>query len=226
MTAASARRPLATNKAIRWKRSHNAVAAFDGLADRRRGDLIRDLDVPDFAFALRGEVGEQLRDDRHIAYLVAAQAEPARDVLKRRPAEYGQAVVEAVGAQLVKLRAVSAVVHRADQDAKALTLDRLEFLDVEQEPAVALEQHDLAVAPLPARSRNPKRIRQAVADRTELTHRRVALRRPAAHLGVEIGLMAAAADNVPILWNDRVDGPDHLAWIQQPRRNVEWHRVR
>ena len=40
------------------------MAALDGLADRRRGDLIRNLDVPDFAFALRGEVGEQLRDWR------------------------------------------------------------------------------------------------------------------------------------------------------------------
>jgi hypothetical protein len=29
-----------------------------------------------------------------------------------------------------------------------------------------------------------------------------------------------------ILWNDRVDGPDHLAWIQHPGRDVEWHRVR
>src|SRR5204863_1546328 len=149
-----------------------------------------------------------------------------RDLLERGPAEQRQAIVDAVGAQLVKLRAVSAVVHRADQDAKSLTLDRLELLDVEQEPAVAFEQHDLALAALPARSRNPKRIRQAVADRAEFTDGRIALRRPATHLGVEIGLMAAASDNVPILWNDRVNGLDHLAWIQHPRRDVEWHRVR
>src|SRR5262249_28737049 len=38
--------------------------------------------------------------------------------------------------------------------------------------------------------------------------------------------MAAAADDIPILWNDRVDRPDHLAWIQQAWRDVEWHRVR
>src|SRR5205807_483713 len=188
--------------------------------------LIGDLDVPHFAFALRGEVGEQPRDYRHIAYLVAAQAEAASDVFERGPAEHGQAIVDSVGAQLVELRAVSAVVHRADQDAKSLTLERLQLLDVEQEPAVAFEQHDLALAALPARSRNPKRIRQAVADRAELTDRRVPLRRPAAHLGVEIGLMAAADDDVPILWNDRVDGPDHLARIQLPGRDVERHRVR
>src|SRR5947209_3452824 len=206
--------------------SHIAVPALDGLADHRCRDLIGDLDVPDFAFALRGEIGEQLRDDRHIADLVAAQAEAACDVFESGPAEHSQAVVDAVGAQLVELRAVSAVVHRADQDAKSLTLERLQLLDVEQEPAVAFEQDDLALAALPARSRNPKRIRQAVADRAELTDRRVALRRPATHLSVEIGLMAAADDDVPVLWNDRVDGPDHLAWIQHPGRDVEWHRVR
>jgi hypothetical protein len=54
------------------KRSHIAVAALNGLPDRRRRDLIRDLDVPDFTFTLRGEVSEQLRNDRYIAYLVAA----------------------------------------------------------------------------------------------------------------------------------------------------------
>src|SRR5207342_447422 len=153
------------------------------------------------------------------------QTKAASDVFERGPAEHSQAIVDAVGAQLVKLRAVSAVVHRTDQDAKSLTLERLEFLDMEQEPTVAFEQHDLALAALPASSRNPKRIREAVADRAEFTDRRVALRRPATHLGVEIGLMTATDDDVPILWNDRVDGPDHLAWIQHPGRDVERHRV-
>src|SRR6266404_5865698 len=150
------------------KCSHTAVPALDGLADHRCRDLIGDLDVPHFAFDLRG------------------------DVVERGPAERGQAIVVAVGAQLVELRAVSAVVHRTDQDSKSLTLDRLEFLDMEQEPAVAFEEHDLALATLPARSDNPECIRQAVADRAEFTDRRVALRRPANHLGGEIGLMAAA----------------------------------
>src|ERR1700734_246584 len=123
--------------------SHIAVAALDGLADHRCRDLIRDLDVPDFAVALRGEVGEQFWDDRHIADLVAAQAEALRDFFERRPAEHSQAVVEAGGAQFLKSRAISAVVHRADQDTISLTLERLEFLDVEQEPSVAFEQYDL-----------------------------------------------------------------------------------
>src|SRR5262249_30214455 len=196
----------------RSKCSHIAVPALDGLADHRRRDLVGDLDVPHFAFALRGEVGEQLRDHRHIADLVAAQAEGARDFFERGPAEHSQAIGEAVGAQVVNLRAVSAVVHRGDQDANSLTLERLERLAMEHEPAASLAQHDLALAALPARSRNPKRIRQAVANRAELTHRRVALRRPAMHLAVEIGLMAAADDDVPVLWNDRVDGSNRLAW--------------
>src|SRR5262245_253848 len=133
------------------KSSHIAVPALDGLAYYRRRNLVGDLDVPYFAFALRGECGEQLRDTRHIAYLVAAQAEALRDFFQRGPAEHGQAVVEAVRAQLVKLRTVSAVVHRADQDAIPLTLDGLELLDMEQQPAVAYEQHDPAIAALPAR---------------------------------------------------------------------------
>ena len=130
------------------------MPALDGLADHRCRDLIRDLDVPYFALALRGEVGEQFWDDREIGDLMAAQAKTACDGFERGPAEHRQAVVEAVGAQLVKLRAVSAVVHGADQDAISLTLQRLQFLDIEKQPAVAFEQHDPAVAALPARRRD------------------------------------------------------------------------
>src|SRR5262249_25518192 len=64
------------------------------------------------------------------------------------------------------------------------------------------------------------------ADGAEFTDRRVALRRPAAHLGVEIGLMAAADDDVPVLRDDLVESPDHLAWIKHPGLDVERHRVR
>src|SRR3954467_2804492 len=140
------RSDLATRSAgVATKCLHVAVAALNGLADRRRRDLVGDLDVPNFAFALRDEVVEQRRDDRHIANLVAAQAEAARDVFERGPAEHSPAVVDAVGAQLVKLRTVSPGVHRADQDAKSVSLERLELLDMEKEPAVAFEQHDFAL---------------------------------------------------------------------------------
>ena len=63
------------------------MPALDGLADHRRRDLVGDLDVPHFAFVLRGEVGEQLRGYRYIAYLVAAQVEAARDFFERGPAK-------------------------------------------------------------------------------------------------------------------------------------------
>src|SRR5262249_23728542 len=76
------------------------------------------------------------------------------------------------------------------------------------------------------RSGHPECIRQAITDRTEFTDRGVALRWPATHLGVEIGLMAAADDDIPVLWNHRVDRPDRLTRIQQPRRDLERHRVR
>src|SRR5580698_1485721 len=38
--------------------------------------------------------------------------------------------------------------------------------------------------------------------------------------------MAAADDTVPILWNDSVESPDHFAWIEYPRFDVERHRIR
>src|SRR4029077_10597606 len=72
---------IGTRPPNRAPSSHIAVPALDGLADHRRRDLIGDLDIPDFAVALRGEISEQLRDHRHIAYLLAAQAAAARDVL-------------------------------------------------------------------------------------------------------------------------------------------------
>jgi hypothetical protein len=62
------------------------------------------------------------------------------------------------------------------------SLERLELLDVEQEPTIAFEQHDSALVALPARSRNPERIAQAVTDRAEFTDGRITLGRPADHL--------------------------------------------
>jgi hypothetical protein len=77
--------PYSNNKADLIKYSHITVPALDGLADQRRRDVVGDLDVPHFAFALRGEVGEQLRGYRYIADLVAAQVEAARDFFERWP---------------------------------------------------------------------------------------------------------------------------------------------
>src|SRR4051794_14444403 len=90
----SSRRPASAG---RFLCSHIAVPALDGLADHRRGDLIRDLDVPQFAFALRDEAREQLRDHRDIADFMAAQAEAACDVFERGPTEHSEAIVDAVG---------------------------------------------------------------------------------------------------------------------------------
>src|SRR3981081_2606619 len=52
--------------------SHIAVPALDELADHRCGDLIGDLDVPDFAVALRHEVGEQFWDEGNNGNLLSA----------------------------------------------------------------------------------------------------------------------------------------------------------
>src|SRR5882757_3188808 len=80
--------------------------------------------------------------------------------------------------------------------------------------------------PLAARSRNPERIAQAVTDRAEFADGRVTLRRPADHLGGEIGLMAAADDDVPILGNDLVDCFDDRAGVQHAGLDVEGFRIR
>src|SRR4029077_21040480 len=76
--------------------SQLAVTALDCLADGRGRHLVGYFDVPDFAFALRREVCEQLWNDRHVAVSMAAKAEAARDVLERGAAEDRLAVVDTV----------------------------------------------------------------------------------------------------------------------------------
>jgi hypothetical protein len=65
---------------------------------------------------------------------------------------------------------------------------------MEQEPAVAFEQHDLARGSAGAQPRPQAYDRPLPTAPNSRTV--VALRRPATHLGVEIGLMAAADDDV------------------------------
>src|SRR5262249_27164417 len=118
--------------------SQLAVTALDCLADGRGRHLVGDLDVPDFAFALRREVGEQLWNDRYVTDLMAAQAEAACDVLERGAAEDCLAVVDAslavrdaVDTNLGNPGSCPAIVHHADQHAHAMTTHRLQLLDVE-----------------------------------------------------------------------------------------------
>ena len=124
---------------------------------------------------LAREIGKELGHGVEIAHLRAAQAEAAGNRLERRPAEDGAAVVDAVGAHLVDLRAIGAVVQDADQDAQAVALERLQLLDVHEQAAVALDQHDAAVAPEPAGGGHAHGERQAVADGAELADRHEAL---------------------------------------------------
>src|SRR5262245_853235 len=201
--------------------SQLAVTALDSLADGRGRHLVGYLDVPDFAFALRREVCEQLWNDRHVANLMASHAEAARDVLERGAAEDRLAVVDTVGTQFVELRAVPAIVHHADQHAHTMTTHRLKLLDVEQEPTIALDQNELAAATLPACGSHAERVREPVSDRTELADRREPLRRPAAQLREPSGLVTGAADDVPILRDCAVEGAYRLARIEQTGLDVE-----
>jgi hypothetical protein len=83
----------------------------------------------------------------------------------------------ALGAQFVDLRPISAVVEHADQQLEPMALDRLEFLDVHQQAAVALEQHYLAVR---SRRRSPANMKHGALP----AGFRRADRRPDDHAGV------------------------------------------
>jgi hypothetical protein len=106
-----------------------------------------------------------------------------------------------------------------------MTTHRLQLLDVEQEPAIALDQNELAVATLPACGSHAERVGESVSDRTELADRREPLRRPAAQLREPNGLVAGAADDVPILRDCAVEGAYRLAWVEQTGLDVEGRGV-
>jgi hypothetical protein len=101
----------------------------------------------------------------------------------------GAAVVEAVLAQLVDLRAVGAVVEHADQEPDAVPLDGLELLDVHDEAAVAFDQHDLAVV---LGGGDADGDRDRIADRAELQHDVELLGLAAAHMGLSTPSLANA----------------------------------
>ena len=77
---------------------------------------IGDVDVPDLGHVLRRIGVEQRLELRQLGDVGAAQAEAARDRRQIRAAEDRAAVVDAVGAQLVDLGAIRAVVEHADQE--------------------------------------------------------------------------------------------------------------
>jgi hypothetical protein len=89
---------------------------------------------------------------------------------------------------------VAAVVHQADQNAESLTLEHLELLDMEQEPAVAFEQPILPLMAaaddnVPAPSERPRRgPRSPCADPAPRVRRRAASAFAAHELKASISL--------------------------------------
>src|SRR6266702_2666875 len=95
-----------------------------------------------------------------------------------------------------------------------MALHHLELLDMHQQAAVALEQHDFAV--VFCRS-DADRKRDPVADRAEFPDRVIVLRPAPAHRGMEIGLVSRTADAVVVLGDYAVELIDRAARIEQTR---------
>ena len=120
----------------------------------------------------------------------SAQTETSRDVLERGPAEYRQAVVDAVGAQLVNLSIRT--LHRSSRRSACACHDGAPSQALGCGTAVRRRPRIARVRPRhPACGRRLRRGRRKDRfHRAEFADRCEALRRPPAHLRVEIGLMA------------------------------------
>ncbi len=119
---------------------------------------------------------------------------------------------DAVGAELVDLGAVAAVVHDRHQHADALAADGLELLDVHQQAAVALDQQHLAVA---LRRGDADGGGQRRADGAEVVDHVIALGRPALHVGHHHAeVMARADDDLPVLGDRLVELEHRLARVE------------
>jgi hypothetical protein len=102
-----------------------------------------------------------------------------------------------------------------------MALHHLELLNMHQQAAVALEQHDLAVV---FRRGDTDGERNTVADRAEVPNRVIVLRSSSAHGGMEIGLMPRSANAVVVLGDDPVEFLDRAARIEQVRLDRKLHR--
>src|SRR5690606_14339544 len=105
-------------------------------------------------------------------------------------------IADAVLAQFVDLRPVGAVVQDTDEDPKVVTPDRLQFLNMHEEAAVAVDDHDRIVGPGGCGARG---IAEAIADRAKLADREERRGATAAHVGRESRTMTGAVDHHPLL---------------------------
>src|ERR1700694_157917 len=98
-------------------------------------------------------------------HLGAVQAKAAGDLRKIAAAGGRMHRVAARSAELMRFRSIAAVVDDADQQLDPVPPQRLEFLDVLVEAAVAVDQQYLAGV---SRDGNADRRRQARADGAEI----------------------------------------------------------
>jgi len=133
-----------------------------------------------------------------------AQPEAAGDVFERGPAEHSQAVVEAVGAQLVKLRAVSAVFMAQIKIRKPWRLSVSSSWMWTGARRRLRTARSCPRGPAGARPR-PRAHRTGRCRRAEFT---AVVYAPAGR--PRIWVLNTLGDRrrprIPVLWNDRVDG--------------------
>ena len=137
-------------------------------------------------------------------------------------AEHRLAVVEPILPQLVDLGAIGAVVEHADQHLQPVPPQCFQLLDVHEQAAVALDQHDLAVLP---RGGDAERDGDGISDGAELPQHVEILRPAPAHMRLEIGLVAGARDRVPVLGDGAVELRDDAARIERTGRDREFRGV-
>jgi len=110
-----------------------------GAADGGRRDLVRNVEVPDRGAAARGELRHHLRHVGEILEGPSGEPEAAGNAGEVSVAEHRSLLGHSLGAELVHLGAVGAVVDDDDQDLQAMTPDGFQLLHVHHQAAIAVE---------------------------------------------------------------------------------------
>src|SRR5262245_55256300 len=171
--------------------------------ERRREHIAGYRNVPD----LRLRTTQMLLEAYFDLIEIRDPCPPEREALcnagKIGASEPHLLVGNAIHPQLVDLRSIGAVVQRDDQHLNVVSCNRLQLLDMHDQTAVAVDEQHSAII---ACDRNPDCVGQTGADGAEVANARVQLRRPPLRVRCgEIGAVAAAADQEPVLGDDTID---------------------
>jgi len=115
---------------------------------------------------------------------VPGDAEPVGNGREIGPPEHRAVIRKAVGAQLVDFRAIGPVIDGEDDHPQPVAADRLKFLNMHQQAAVAVEQHHWLLRPCRG---HPHGKADAVADGAEFANGQEMRLRPRRHMRKEAG---------------------------------------